>query len=154
MSTKHRGRFEGSPVTQRLPTPAGAVKLETFVPWRLVQRGIRRAVIAPPGAQKAVEVVSAGGEPLRTEAKDTALLRALGLAHHWQRLLHEGRVASAAEIAQAEGLDVSKVHRLMRLTLLAPEVVERLIGSHDLAVEKVLGRPWPYGWREQVRLLD
>jgi hypothetical protein len=41
----------------------------------------------------------------------------------------------------------------MRLTLLAPEVVERLIGSPDLAVEKVLGRPWPYGWREQVRLL-
>ena len=32
--------------------------------------------------------------------------------------------------------------------------VERLIGSPDLAVEKVLGRPWPYGWREQVRLLD
>ena len=39
-------------------------------------------------------------------------------------------------------------------TRLAPEVVERLIGSPDLAVEKVLGRPWPYGWREQVRLLD
>ena len=42
----------------------------------------------------------------------------------------------------------------MRLTLLAPEVIERLVGSPDLAVEKVLGRPWPYGWREQVRLLD
>jgi hypothetical protein len=154
VSTKHRGRIEGAPVTQRLPTPAGGVKLETFVPWRLVQRGIRRAVIAPPGAPKGVEVHSTWAGPARTEAKDTALMRALGLAHHWQRLLHEGRVASAAEIAQAEGLDVSKVHRLMRLTLLAPEVVERLIGSHDLAVEKVLGRPWPYGWREQVRLLD
>lgn len=154
MSTKHRGRIEGAPVTQKLPTPAGGVKLETFVPWRLVRRGIRRAVIAPPGAPRAVEAHSTGASPPRPEAKDTALMRALGLAHHWQRLLHEGRVASAAEIAQAEGLDVSKVHRLMRLTLLAPEVVERLIGSHDLAVEKVLGRPWPYGWREQVRLLD
>ena len=61
MSTKHRGHIEGAPVTQKLPTPAGGVKLETFVPWRLVQRGIRRAVIAPPGAQKAAEVVSAGG---------------------------------------------------------------------------------------------
>ncbi len=81
-------------------------------------------------------------------------MRALGLAHHWQRRLHEGRVASAAEIANAEGMDVSQVHRLMRLTLLAPEVIERLVGSPDLAVEKVLGRPWPYGWREQVRLLD
>ncbi|MGK0673923.1 MAG: hypothetical protein ABWU16_04595 [Halothiobacillaceae bacterium] len=76
-------------------------------------------------------------------------MRALGLTHHWQRLLHDGRVASAAE-----GLDVSKVHRLMRLTLLAPEVIKRLLGSPDLAIEKVLGCPWPYGWREQVRLLD
>lgn len=154
MSTKHRGRFEGAPVTQKLPTPAGGVKLETFVPWRLVQRGIRRVVIAPPGAPKGVEVHSTWTCPARTEAKDTALMRALGLAHHWQRLLHEGRVASATEIAQAEGLDVSKVHRLLRLTLLAPEVIERLVGSPDLAVEKVLGHPWPYGWREQAQLLD
>ena len=130
------------------------MKLETFVPWRLVQRGTRRAVIAPPGVPKAVEVRSTWAGPARTEAKDTALMRALGLAHHWQRLLNEGRVTSVTEIAQAEGLDTSQVHRLMRMTLLAPEVIERLVGTPDLAVEKVLGRPWPYGWREQVRLID
>ena len=66
MSTKHRGRIEGAPVTQKLPTPAGGVKLETFVPWRLVQRGIRRAVIAPPGAPKGVEVHSTWAGPART----------------------------------------------------------------------------------------
>lgn len=154
MSTKHRGRFEGAPVVQKLPAPAGGVKLETFVPWSLVQRGVRREVIAPPGAPKAVEVHSTWTKPARTEAKDTALMRALGLAHHWQRLLNEGRVASAAEIAQAEGLDASQVHRLMRLTLLAPVVVERLINTSDLPVERLLGRPWPYGWAEQVRVLD
>ncbi|TCS99159.1 hypothetical protein EDC36_103223 [Tepidimonas ignava] len=153
MSTKHRGRIEGAPVTQKLPTPAGGVKLETFVPWRLVQRGIRRAVIAPPGAPKGVEVHSTWAGPARTEAKDTALIRALGLAHHWQRLLTEGRVASAAEIAKAEGMDVSQVHRLMRLTLLAPELVERLAATPELPVERLLGRPWPYGWAEQIRVL-
>ena len=138
MSTRHRGRFEGAPVTQRLPTPAGGVALETFVAWRLVQRGSRRAVIPPPGG--------------RTPA-DSALLRALGLAHHWQRLLTEGRVVSAAEIAKAEGMDVSQVHRLMRLTLLAPELVERLAATPELPVERLLGRPWPYGWVEQIRVL-
>ncbi|GAB4113066.1 MAG: hypothetical protein Fur0019_19430 [Tibeticola sp.] len=153
MSTKHRGRIEGAPVTQKLPTPAGGVKLETFVPWRLVQRGTRRAVISPPGALKAVEVHSTWASPARTEAKDTALMRALGLAHHWQRLLHEGRVASAAEIAKAEGMDVSQVHRLMRLTLLAPELVERLAATPEFPVERLLGRPWPYGWAEQLRVL-
>lgn len=153
MSTKHRGRIEGAPVTQKLPTPAGGVKLETFVPWRLVQRGIRRAVIAPPGAPKGVEVHSTWAGPARTEAKDTALMRALGLAHHWQRLLDEQRAASVAEIAEAEGMDVTQVRRVMRLTLLAPEVIERLVGAQDIVLEQVMRRPWPNGWGDQMRVL-
>ena len=44
MSTKHRGRFKGEPVTYRLPTPAGGVRLETFVPWTLVKRGAKKAM--------------------------------------------------------------------------------------------------------------
>lgn len=154
MSTRHRGRIEGSPVTQRLPTPAGGVALETFVAWRLVPRGARRAVIPPPGGRTPVRVHPTWATAPAKEPPDAALLRALGLAHHWQRLLYEGRMASAAEIAQAEGMDVSQVHRLMRLTLLAPEVVERLANRPDLPVERLLGRPWPYGWVDQVRVLD
>jgi len=42
----------------------------------------------------------------------------------------------------------------MRLTLLTPEVVEKLVDQPDITVEKVLGHPWPYGWSEQMRLLD
>ena len=128
--------------------------METFIPWQLVKRGVRRKIITPLDAPEEFTGEAAQEREARMAAQDSALVRALGLAHHWQRLLDEGRFTSMTEIAQAEGLDVSKVHRLMRLTLLAPEVVERLIGSPDLAVEKVLGRPWPYGWREQVRLLD
>jgi hypothetical protein len=86
-------------------------------------------------------------------AQDTPMMRALGLAHHWQRMLEERRVASVAEIARMEDVDTSQVHRLMRLILLASEVVERLAGQPDITVEKVLGNPWPYGWHEQARLL-
>ena len=82
------------------------------------------------------------------------MLRSLGLAHHWQRLLAEERAASVADIAKAEGLDTSQVHRLMRLTLLAPEVLERLVDMPDLPVERLLGRPWPYAWADQARVLD
>lgn len=42
----------------------------------------------------------------------------------------------------------------MRLTLLAPEVVERLVGSPDAVLEKVMRRPWPNGWGDQMRVLD
>jgi hypothetical protein len=78
--------------------------------------------------------------------------RALGLAHHWQRLLDEQRMVSVAEIAEAEGIDVTQVRRVLRLTLLAPEVLERLAGLPDAVLEKVMRRPWPYGWSDQVRL--
>ena len=47
MSKKHRGRFKGDPVTYQLPNPAGGVQLETFVPWTLVKRGLKKQVITP-----------------------------------------------------------------------------------------------------------
>jgi hypothetical protein len=125
----------------------------TFVPWRLVQRGVKKEVITPLDAPQAFTAQAAEERRARAAAQDTPMMRALGLAHHWQRMLEEQRVASVAEIAQMEGIDTSQVHRLMRLTLLAPEVVEKLLGQPDITVEKVLGHPWPYGWHEQTCLL-
>ncbi|MBU3748678.1 MAG: hypothetical protein FGM36_15560, partial [Burkholderiaceae bacterium] len=89
----------------------------------------------------------------RATAKDTSLMRALGLAHHWQRLLDEQRAASVAEIAQAEGMDVTQVRRLLRLTVLAPNVLERLTDSREAVLEHVTRRPWPNGWIDPMRLL-
>ncbi len=54
-----------------------------------------------------------------------------------------------AEIAKAESLDVTQVRRILRLTLLAPEVIERLVDAPDMALEQVMRRPWPTGWAEQ-----
>ena len=61
--------------------------------------------------------------------------------------------ASVSEIAEAEGMDVTQVRRVMRLTLLAPRVVERLVSSPDAVLEKVMRRPWPNGWADQMRVL-
>lgn len=80
-------------------------------------------------------------------------MRALGLAHHWQRLLDEERVASVADIAKAEGMDVTQVRRIMRLTLLAPEIIERLMGAPDIVLEQVMRRPWPLIWSVQRQML-
>ncbi|HMS05584.1 MAG TPA: hypothetical protein PKD73_07320 [Burkholderiaceae bacterium] len=152
MSRKHRGRIEGESIVRQLPSPAGGVKLETFFPWRLVQRGGKKEVITPLDAPQAFTKQAEEERRQRAAAQGTPMMRALGLAHHWQRLLDAQRVASVAEIAEAEGIDTSQVHRLMRLTLLAPDVVEKLVGQPDLTVDKVLGRPWPYHWHDQRRL--
>jgi len=151
MSKKHRGRFKGDPVTYQLPNPAGGVRLETFVPWTLVKRGIKKQAITPFDAPQQFLSEATREREARATAQDTSLMRALGLAHHWKRLLDEQRAASVAEIAQAEAMDVTQVRRLLRLTLLAPEVLGILTNSPGVVLETVMRRPWPSCWASQKR---
>lgn len=153
MSKKHYGKQTGRPVTHELPTPAGGVRLETFVPWRLVQRGFKKQIITPLDAPQEFLSEATREREARAAAQDSALLRSLGLAHHWQRLLDEERAATVADIATAEGIDVTQVRRVLRLTLLAPDVIERLVGAPDIMLEQVMRRPWPNGWAEQSKVL-
>jgi hypothetical protein len=48
------------------------------------------------------------------------LIRALGLAHYWQQLLDDRKFRSIAEIAAAEGMNVGRVSRILRLAQLSP----------------------------------
>ena len=57
---------------------------------------------------------------------DNTLMRALARAHRWKRALEDGTHRSAQEIAEVEGITRSFVNRLLRLTLLAPEIVEAI----------------------------
>lgn len=150
-SKKHFGKQTGRPITHELPTPAGGVRLETFVPWTLVRRGLKKRVITPLDAPQEFLAEAAQARETLVAAQDSALMRALGLAYHWQRLLDEERAASVAEIAKAEGMDVTQVRRVMRLTLLAPEVIERLTSAPNIMLEQVMRRPWPDIWIEQSR---
>ncbi len=153
MSRKHRGRFNGEPITYPIRGPAGGVHMETFIPWTLVKRALKKQVITPLDAPKEFVADATREREAKAAKEDTALMRALGLAHHWQRLLDEQRAASVAEIAQAEGIDVTQVRRLMRLTLLAPKVLEQLVESPDAVLEKVMRHPWPSNWFIQKQIM-
>lgn len=152
-SKKHYGKQTGRPITHELPTPAGGVRLETFVPWTLVRRGLKKRVITPLDAPQEFLAEAKQERVAQAAAQDSALMRALGLAHHWQRLLDEDRSTSVAAIAKAEGMDVTQVRRIMRLTLLAPAVIERLVGAPDILLEQVMRRSWSNGWNSQVMAL-
>ena len=117
MSKGQRSRIAGEPVTYRLPVPAGGVQLEIFVPWTLVKRGAKRAVITPLDAPEAFGDEARQERRTQASVQHTALLRAPGLAHHWQRLL--------------------------RLVLLAPEVVKWLFSAPEATLEQVMGGSWP-----------
>jgi hypothetical protein len=62
---------------------------------------------------------------------DETLIRALARAHRWKRLLEEKRYRSAGEIAQTEGVTRSFVNRLLRLTLLSPDIVETILDGRQ-----------------------
>ena len=55
---------------------------------------------------------------------DPAMLKALARAFRWKRMLEDGRYASISEIAAAEKIDRGYVGCILRLTLLAPDIVE------------------------------
>ena len=76
------------------------------------------------------------------------LLRPLGLAHHWQRLLGEERVSSVDE-----ELNVSYVRRVLRFTLMAPQVFGRLAAGASANLEDLSGQPLSTDWTEHAMLL-
>jgi hypothetical protein len=67
-------------------------------------------------------------------------------------MLEEGRYRSAGELAEAEGVKRSFVSRLLRLTLLAPDVQEVIVdGRQPKAVQlEELTRAMP--WEDQRKL--
>jgi hypothetical protein len=81
----------------------------TFVPVSLRRRGVQRVVQAPTGAH------------------DVTLLEGMARAFYWQHLIDTGQVPSGSDIARAEGVHHSVVNELLRLTLLAPDIVERFL---------------------------
>ena len=99
-------------------------------------------------------VVTAGGGQTATRA-DPAALKALARAFRWKRMLEDGKRASISEIAEAEKVDRSYVGTVLRLTLLAPDMVQAIVDGRQPA-EVTLPRllqPWPVEWEGQRRAL-
>jgi hypothetical protein len=155
MSRKHRGRAKGDPVTYQTPLPAGGVQLETFLPWTLVRRGLKKQVITPLDVPREFLDEARRERLMRDAAQDTPLLRALGLAHHWQHLLDEGRFSSLSEIAQAEELDLGRTSRIARLAQLAPDILEACMAGEEngLVLELLIRRAFPVDWGAQRQKL-
>jgi hypothetical protein len=81
----------------------------------------RKVIIAPDGD---------AWVPTKPRTDET-LMRALGRAHRWKRLIEDGAYRSPAEIADAEGLTRSFVNRLLRLTVLAPDIVQAIFDGRQ-----------------------
>jgi hypothetical protein len=79
------------------------------------------------------------------------MVKAIARAYRWRKMLESGIHATIAEIAAAEKINESYVGRVLRLTLLAPDIVEAILGgrqSADLQLDDLL-RKFPVEWLAQ-----
>jgi hypothetical protein len=66
-----------------------------------------------------------------SSAADTTLVKALARAFRWRRMMEAGRYGTIDELAAAEKINSSYVSRLLRLTLLAPDIVEAILDGRQ-----------------------
>src|SRR5918993_4489297 len=81
----------------------------------------------PPGQKTIVTPVSQQGDRFVPTRADPALVKALARAFRYQRLLDEGRYASISEMAAAERIERGYLGSLLRLTLIAPDLLEAIL---------------------------
>ena len=97
-------------------------------------------------------IVTPGGIAPMTTRSDPALVKALGRAFRWRRMLETGRYASVSDIARVEKIDRTYVGDILRLTLLAPDIVEAILdGRHaDEVTLPMLMKGFPAEWAAQI----
>lgn len=122
-------------MTRAKPVPE---TVTVHVPFRLVKRGGRKEMQLPDGASGHSKM-------------DNTLVKALARAFRWKRMLESGEFATIAELAEHEGIAPSYMTRVLRLTLLAPEIIEVILkGVQEPKVTLAnLMEPFPLHWKAQ-----
>ena len=106
-----------------------------------LQRGGRKQILSPPG--------TAPWSP--APRVDGALVKAVVRAHRWRHMLESGEYSSSAELAKAEKVNDSYVSRILRLTLIAPDITEAILAGRQpstLQLDDLL-KPLPAAWEGQ-----
>lgn len=123
-------------MTRGAPIPE---TMTLHVPFRIVKRGGRKEMQLPDSAT----------QPRKT---DNTLVKALARAFRWKRMLESGEFATIAELAEREGIAPSYMTRVLRLTLLAPDIVEAILDGKqgpEVTLTRVL-EPFPLTWQHQA----
>jgi hypothetical protein len=121
----------------------GVAKTLTIrVPITVRKRGGRKVVVLPESAP------GGDGSPRRVS---NTLVKALARAFRWRRMLETGRYGTITELAAAEKINASYVTRVLRLTLLAPDIVEAILDGRqtDNVTLPMLMQPFSVEWQVQ-----
>ena len=125
------------------PAPAGKLRTGGHRP---------AALNSQPGTLLFERVIAPDGSAIVPTSKpeaDSTLLKALARAWRWQKLLDEGQFASVRDLAEAERVGLSYISRILRLNLLAPDIVERILDRRQAPQLAQLMQPFPSEWERQ-----
>lgn len=81
---------------------------------------------------------------------------ALVRAHHWSRMLERCEVASISDLARCLEVDSSYIGHILRLTTLAPGIVEAILQGREpngLSLAKLV-KTLPEDWDAQRRNIN
>ncbi|PWS36201.1 hypothetical protein DFH01_13470 [Falsiroseomonas bella] len=116
--------------------------LTVVIPLRVKPRGGRKAMVTP-------------GVLALERRQDITLIKAVARAFRWRRMLEAGQFATIKDLAAAEKINSSYVSRVLRLTLLAPEIVEAILDGRQpegMTLPEMM-EPFPEYWHVQQPML-
>lgn len=109
------------------------------VPFHIAKRGGRKSIVLPEGVEQA-------------RKPDNTLVKALARAFRWKRMLDSCEFATIADLAEREGIAPSYMTRVLRLTLLAPDIVEAILDGKQAPLVTLVRvmEPFPVEWNDQL----
>lgn len=121
----------------------------TFVPLAIKRRHSSKLIV-PPAGEKFVRT---------TSTFDLPLIRTVGKAFYWQKMIDTGEVVNATELARRFKLEPGWVSEVLRMTRLAPDIIRAVLDGRQprhLNLHALRGRQAevPIDWDEQRRLFE
>ena len=114
--------------------------ISVHVPFSIRKYGGRKQVVTPAGV------------PNQHQQVDSTLVKALARAFRWKRMLESGEFTTVKELAEHEKLGFSYMTRVLRLSLLAPDIIGAIVEGKqppEITLASLL-EPFPVGWDEQT----
>jgi hypothetical protein len=120
--------------------------ITVHIPITLRHQGGRKQVVTPEDATPWI--------PIATRV-DNTMVKALARAHRWRDMLESGEHATVRDLAKAEIIDEVYLGRVLRLTLLAPSIIEAILAGTQPATLELhdLLKPFPAEWEKQLETL-
>jgi len=112
------------------------------IPFTLQRRGGRKQVVTPANAVPWIP---------RAPRVDATLIKAVVRGHRWLEMLESGRYATLRELAKAEKINESYLGRILRLTLLSPDIIKSILSGQQTRTLVLADffKPFPLDWEKQ-----